>query len=152
MEQGAEMGGQAWYNLDPMRLSAIDVLGPAAGEEAFTRLALLLGATSPRATTRQNLRRASLGYMASTRGLPFPDQPMVGRHTTYLDELGQPLGELPESYGHLAHGVQSPHIQRAMGGVAPDPMSQPKISSFGENIAGGQRGRDVQRQLVLRRL
>lgn len=147
LARGIDEGGLAWYNTDPVRRSAMEALGPEAGEEAFLRFALLLGATSPRSIVRQNIRRASLGYTAWKRGAHFPDQPKVPTgefypdvtpkyRTTYLESLGLEGLGLPENYGHLAHNIQRPHIEAAMRGVGPDPTLQPKIASFSENLAG----------------
>lgn len=121
-EQGAQQGGLAWYNLDPLRQAFIDELGPELGAERFNRYADMVAATSPRSSVAQNIKRSSLFYGREAEGLP----------------LVTAQSDLPKGYGHLAHNTQMKLMGALEGGGEFDPVTQPKVASFAQNLMGNQ--------------
>lgn len=117
--QGAEAGGLSWYNTEPLRLAAIDVLGEAEGNAFHRAFMNRVAATSPRSTVSDNIKRASYFQTRHAQGVP-------------VDVMQQP----PKPYGHLAHKTHAPMIETLDQGGEFAPLKQPKASSFAENLSG----------------
>lgn len=115
-EQGLEVGGEHWYNTEPLRLAFIDELGEAKGNKAFGEFAKYLGATSPQTKVPANIKRASYFYTNPEASLLAPD--------------------LPKGYGHFTHKTQMPSLRLAQQGGLLDSLYAPKTSRFEANLLG----------------
>lgn len=120
-QRGAEAGGLAWHNTEPLREAAIETLGEEAGNLFHQGYMAKVAATSPRAKVSDNIRRAGYFQTQEARGLP-------------IGSLDQP----PSPYGHIAHKTHAPMLEQLQLHGMLDPVQQPKAASFTQNLAGNQ--------------
>lgn len=118
---GQKMGGDKWYNAEPLRQHFTRVLGEEGGNKAFRKYMDFVAATSPRSKVDANVRNASYYYAKAMRGEPMP-------------EVGE---KNPQPYGHLAQRLHQMNAQRVHG-PGWEPLTNPKPASFVENLAGNQ--------------
>ena len=121
VEKGVAMGGQRWYNAEPLRKAFIDELGDTEGDAAFGRYMDYVAATSPRSSVPENIRNASFYYGLERQGQPPPE---VGTRN-------------PQPYGHMAQRLHQMNAQTIAGGGF-DPLKNPKPPSFAANLTGNQ--------------
>lgn len=121
IEAGRAMGGDRWYNADPLRQRFLEVLGPD-GEASFRRYMDYVAATSPRSDVGTNIRNASFYYGRDRSGQGVP---AVGDKN-------------PQPYGHMAQRLHQMNAERVYG-EGWDPLNNPKPASFVENLVGNQR-------------
>jgi len=134
--RGQELGGRAWYNLEPLRKAFVKQLGQEQGTIEFNRYADIIAATSPRTTVATNIRRSSLLRNSEKQGIPLDSWANLDKETG-LPKKGR-ANALPEGYGHLAHETQQGLLEDLAGGGHFSGMTRPKTSSFAENLKGNQ--------------
>lgn len=123
-EKGVEAGGAYWYNAEPLRKAFVDELGDIEGNYQFRRYMSIVGATSAGSEVGQNVRAASYYLNKERAGEPV-----------------QSVADLISPYGHK---MQQAHISGYQGlgehgeGSTLNPETQPKRSSFVENLGGNQ--------------
>jgi hypothetical protein len=119
--KGRQMGGERWYNADPLRLAFMKENGPEKGDQMFRKYMDFVAATSPRSEVGTNVRNASYYFSryASGHGLP---------------EVGE---KNPQPYGHLAQQSHQMNAHR-VAGEGWDPLNNPKPASFAQNLMGNQ--------------
>lgn len=118
---GQAMGGDKWYNAEPLRREFVYHLGEDEGNARFRKYMDFVAATSPRSRVGENVRNASYYYHLASQGQPMP-----------------PIGtKNPQPYGHLAQRL---HQQNALAVAGPgwNPIKNPKPASFVENLTGNQ--------------
>lgn len=121
IEQGQRAGGPNWYNTDPLRDKFVEQLGADAGDKAHRKYMDFVAATSPRSKVGENIRNASYYYGREMRGEGMPE---VGERN-------------PQPFGHYAqrnHQINA----NAVAGAGWEPLKNPKVSSFVENLVGNQ--------------
>jgi hypothetical protein len=121
IHKGREMGGERWYNAEPLRLEFVNRLGKENGNQAFLRYMDYVAASSPRSKVPENVRNASYYYHREMQGL---GPPSVGDKN-------------PQPYGHLAQRLHQMNANRVYG-EGWDPLNNPKPASFAQNLAGNQ--------------
>lgn len=143
MDQGMQRGGHLWYDTHPLRKAFEEELGEA-GRPAFEQFMEFVAATSPASTVAQNIRRGSYFWQAARRG-DRAAAPWVGGTSksprTFRNVPSK--GELPEGYGHFAHGTaQGPMLEDLMSREPEsfwDVLGRPKATSFTHNLRGNLR-------------
>lgn len=121
IHKGRQLGGERWYNADPLRLAFMKENGPEKGDQMFRKYMDFVAATSPRSEVGANVRNASYYFArhASGHGLP---------------EVGE---KNPQPYGHLAQRLHQMNAHR-VAGEGWDPLNNPKPASFAQNLMGNQ--------------
>lgn len=118
IEQGIDMKGPEWYNLDPMRQAFVKELGER-GNTAFQKYLDIAAATSPQSKVPENVRNASYYYTQMMRGDPIP-----------------PVGERnPSPYGHFAANTHKKILSEILE-TGWNPILKPKTASFTQNLGG----------------
>lgn len=123
-EKGVEAGGAYWYNAEPLRLAFVKELGEDQGNEIFKRYMSIVGATSAGSEVGQNVRAAS--------------------YYQHRERLGEPVQSTADLISPYGHKMQQAHISGYKGlgehgeGTTLNPETQPKRSSFVENLGGNQ--------------
>ena len=133
-EQGLEVGGEHWYNTEPLRLAFIDELGEAEGDKAFGEFAKYLGATSPQTKVPANIKRASYFYTHPRHSLNPLDIPSVKDEFPVFPNItseGKAVG-----YGAHTHKTQIPSLTLAQQGSLLNSLYAPKTSRFEANLLG----------------
>ena len=118
VERGAEGGGMAWYNTEPL-LERLRVLRPGSADEDYARLMDLVAATSPRSRVTDNIRTASYYNYLAEQGLPIANKPAPG-------------------YGSVAQKLHAGNAQRLRENGGWDVFKNPKPASFSSNLQGNQ--------------
>jgi hypothetical protein len=129
--RGADQGGRAWYNTEPLGEAFIGLLGPEKGLAAYEQYLNFVAATSPRSSVGENIRNASYYYVRSKQEPTMPVPHWDGSKLR-LDET------LPPPYGHTAQGLHAKKVNEVLEGGSLSPLTNPKISSFAENLRGNQ--------------
>jgi hypothetical protein len=131
VQRGADQGGRAFYNTEPLREAFLAERGAARGQTGYDKYFDLVGATSPGSRVGENIRNASYQYARSEQGLP----PLAPRWDGSKWTLPEPL---PWPYGHIAQGLHAKKVNEVLeqGGLAP--ITNPKIASFVQNLRGNQ--------------
>jgi hypothetical protein len=148
-QQGAEIGGLEWYNMQQLHERFKYELGDKEGTARFIRYLDLLGATSPRTRVPENVRNASYYYRALLTGEATPQrelrqtpaydpQYMYGfqgtpRRADWIIKEGT-QAEYP--YGMMPIHVQN--VENILKGGLPL-LQNPKPPSFTQNLAGNWR-------------
>lgn len=122
VQSGKEMGGNKWYNAEPLRQEFIHHHGPEEGNQRFRKYMDFIAATSPRSAVPENIRNASYYYHLAATGQGMPK---VGDKN-------------PQPYGHMAQKLHQLNAQR-VSGAGWDALNNPKPASFVENLVGNQR-------------
>jgi hypothetical protein len=120
--EGRAIGGPNWYNTDPLREKFIAQLGEDAGGAAHRKYMDFVAATSPRSKVGENARNASYYYGREMRG---EGMPAVGERN-------------PQPFGHYAQRLHQMNAER-VAGSGWEPLNNPKVASFVENLVGNQR-------------
>jgi hypothetical protein len=123
-EKGANAGGAYWYNAEPLRLAFVKELGEQEGNEIFKRYMSIVGATSAGSEVGQNVR--------------------AGSYYHFKERAGEPVQSSKDLISPYGHKMQQAHVSgyRGLGehgeGTTLNPETQPKRSSFVENLGGNQ--------------
>ena len=131
IDLGLKEGGFQWWDLEPLRYSFIEKLGPDLGNSSFLDFVQITGALSPGSQVPLNIRRAAYFYHL-LRSSKNPAQAMLKW------EQGVPKG-----MGHYMPKTHLKGLERVYG----DPMNQgllsvkgskesPKASSMSWNLLG----------------
>jgi hypothetical protein len=123
---------QFFYHTGPIYEAAINVggLSPDQARKWLKDFAEAYAATSPRTTTDQNLRNASLALAKREAGVPHRE--IVGPGTGGISEKGFPMMTGPSGiHGKLLDAVEGGGISRA---------ANPKPSTFAANVEGNLSG------------
>jgi hypothetical protein len=131
IDLGLKEGGFQWWDLEPLRYSFIEKLGPDLGNSSFLDFVQITGALSPGSQVPLNIRRAAYFYhlLSASKN---PAQAMLKW------EQGVPKG--------LGHYMPATHL-KGLERVYSDPMNQgllsvkgskesPKASSMSWNLMG----------------
>jgi hypothetical protein len=129
--RGTELGGRGFYNTEPLREWFIAELGATRGQAEYEKYLNLVGATSPISKVGENIRNASYHYTQSAQGQPAPIPRWSGAKWT----LAEPL---PPPYGHVAQGLHAKKVNEALQQGGLEPLANPKISSYVQNLRGNQ--------------
>jgi hypothetical protein len=121
IHKGRQLGGERWYNADPLRLAFMKENGPEKGDQMFRKYMDFVAATSPRSKVGANVRNASYYFSRHASGHGLPD---VGDKN-------------PQPYGHLAQRLHQMNAHR-VAGEGWDPLNNPKPASFAQNLMGNQ--------------
>ena len=121
IHKGRQLGGERWYNADPLRLAFMKENGPEKGDQMFRKYMDFVAATSPRSEVGANVRNASYYFSRHASGHGLPD---VGDKN-------------PQPYGHLAQRLHQMNAHR-VAGEGWDPLNNPKPASFAQNLMGNQ--------------
>jgi hypothetical protein len=116
---GRALGGETWFNTQPLRQKFVEELGEELGNAAFRDYIHFVAAASPRSEVGQSVRNGSYYYGRNMRG---EGMPAVGDHNPY-------------PYGHFAQVFHQINAGR-VAGAGWDPLRNPKASSFAENLLG----------------
>lgn len=116
VRKGQSRGGMEWYNTDPLRRRAIDIMGEEEGAPRFGALMDAVAATSPRSRVPDNIRTASYYHYLKSQGLEFPEKPLPG-------------------YGSVAQDLHLGNM-RKLGDQGWDELVNPKPASFADNLKG----------------
>lgn len=127
IERGKSMGGDEWYNLEPLRLNFADQFGNAEGTSRFNRFMDYFAGASPRSSVPENIRNASFYYGLDATGSPLP--------TPYVNEAGKTIKN-PQPYGHLAQDLHRLNFEKIRSGQGLDQKANPKPLGFAENLKG----------------
>lgn len=122
VQSGKEMGGDKWYNAEPLRQEFVHHHGEDEGNKRFRKYMDFIAATSPRSAVPENIRNASYYYHLAATGKSMPK---VGDKN-------------PQPYGHMAQKLHQMNAQR-VSGEGWNPLTNPKPASFVENLVGNQR-------------
>lgn len=122
VQSGKEMGGDKWYNAEPLRQEFVHHHGLEEGNQRFRKYMDFIAATSPRSSVPANIRNASYYYHLAATGQSMP---AVGDKN-------------PQPYGHMAQRLHQLNAQR-VNGPGWDAINNPKPASFVENLVGNQR-------------
>ena len=122
VNEGKQMGGDRWYNAEPLRQEFVHHHGPDEGNKRFRKYMDFIAASSPRSAVPENIRNASYYYHLAATGKPMP---AVGDKN-------------PQPYGHMAQRLHQLNAQR-VSGAGWDALNNPKPASFVENLVGNQR-------------
>lgn len=122
VQSGKEMGGDKWYNAEPLRQEFVHHHGEDEGNRRFRKYMDFIAASSPRSSVPENIRNASYYYHLAATGQGMPK---VGDKN-------------PQPYGHMAQKLHQLNAQR-VSGAGWDPLNNPKPASFVENLVGNQR-------------
>jgi hypothetical protein len=122
-EAGVDAGGAYWYNAEPLRQSFVNELGADEGNAQFNRYMSIVGATSAGSDVGQNVRTASY-YLTRERA-------------------GDPVNDATRIESPYGHKMQQAHVSGYLGlgdegGGTLNPETQPKRSSFVQNLQGNQ--------------
>jgi hypothetical protein len=120
-EAGLRAGGAYWYNAEPLREHFVSELGQEEGTKQFNRYMSIVGATSAGSDVGQNVRAASYYLTQERQGTPV-----------------RTSADLISPYGHK---MQQAHVSGYRGldeGGTLNSETQPKRSSFVENLSGNQ--------------
>jgi hypothetical protein len=118
VRKGQSRGGMEWYNTDPLRRRALDVMGDE-GQGRYGALIDAVAATSPRSRVPDNIRTASYYHYLRSQGLDFPEKPLPG-------------------YGSVAQDLHLGNM-RKLTDEGWDVLNNPKPASFAENLKGNWR-------------
>lgn len=121
IHKGRQLGGERWYNADPLRLAFMKENGPEKGDQMFRKYMDFVAATSPRSEVGANVRNASYYFARHAAGHGLP-------------EVGE---KNPQPYGHLAQRLHQMNAHR-VAGEGWDPLNNPKPASFAQNLMGNQ--------------
>jgi hypothetical protein len=121
VQQGLEMGGDRWYNADPLRDAFHKYHGKDHGDRAFQQYMDFVAATSPRSNVPTNVRNASYYYHLLMSGKPMPGI----------------KDKNPNPYGHIAGDLHRRNAQTVTT-TGWDPLQNPKPASFSQNLQGNQ--------------
>lgn len=122
VQSGRQLGGDKWYNAEPLRQEFVHHHGPDEGNRRFRKYMDFIAASSPRSSVPENIRNASYYYHLAATG---QDMPKVGDKN-------------PQPYGHMAQKLHQLNAQR-VSGAGWDALNNPKPASFVENLVGNQR-------------
>lgn len=133
VERGRAIGGERWFNTEPLRQAFIGELGAERGAAAFERFIDYVAATSTRSRVGENIRNASYYYTLDRQGLAFPKIVRPGDY----DRLEK---RPPFPYGHryqVQHAKNARKVRDA-GGWELFVLESPKTASFAQNLKGNQ--------------
>lgn len=127
VDKGIEAGGEKWYWMAGMLDKFILELGPELGVQRFDQFMDLNAAVSPRSSVAQQIKRASVLYQRQLKGMP-------------IENLSHDM--FPAGYGHMATTTaHRPAVDRVVReGAVGDPVKQPKIATYAENMKGNYQG------------
>ena len=121
VQAGREMGGESWYNAEPLRAVFQEYHGKDHGDAAFRQYMDFVAATSPRSNVPTNVRNASYYYHLLRSGRPMPGI----------------KDKNPNPYGHIAGDLHRRNAQTVTT-TGWDPLKNPKPASFSQNLQGNQ--------------
>ena len=121
VQKGRQMGGERWYNAEPLRQEFVAHYGQTNGNNMFRKYMDMVAATSPRSDVGTNVRNSSYYFKRLLSGQGVPD---IGERN-------------PQPYGHLAQKLHQMNAQR-VATTGWDPLNNPKPASFVENLTGNQ--------------
>ena len=127
IERGKGMGGENWYNMEPLRQQFVDMFGEAEGTQRFNRYQDYVAGSSPRSSPEENFRNASFYYGLDATGQPLP--------TPYVNPAGKTIKN-PEPYGHLAQNLHRMNFEKIRSGQGLDLKRNPKPLGFSEDLKG----------------
>jgi hypothetical protein len=125
--RGADQGGRAFYNTDPLRERFVAELGPERGQAAFEKYMNLNAATSPSSKLGENIRNASYHYAQWEQGVLPPAFYWNGNNWALVKPL-------PRPYGHLQQGLHAKKIGELRQQGTLSPLENPKTASFAQNL------------------
>jgi len=133
IERGKSMGGDQWYNLEPLRLKFADQLGEDVGTQRFNRFMDYMAGASPRSSVPENIRNASYYYGLDVNGLPLQEPTVIpGGGRGGADKKVKN----PEPYGHIAQDLHRMNFEKIRSGQGLDQKVNPKPLGFAENLKG----------------
>ena len=122
---------QFFYNTEPIIAKAVELgISEDVAREQLRKFALNYAATSPRTTTAQNLRNASLVSAKETAGIPIDK--VIGPGGEGINEKGYPMMIGPSGIHRLLVDAKNAE------GISFD--TNPKPATFAENVAGNLQG------------
>lgn len=134
VKRGQALGGEGWYNTEPLRQAFIEELGEEKGAPAFARFIDYVAATSPRSKVDDNLRNASYYYTLDRQGQAFPK--ITRQDGSDRLEVPPPF---PYRHRFKVQHARNAHKVRRAGGWDPFVLENPKPVSFAQNLKGNQR-------------
>lgn len=136
-QEGVKQDGHKWYWLGGMLDRFIGEFGAEEGVKRFDRFMELNGALSPRSTVSKNIQRASILYQKEVNGVPF--EKMFQPPGSQANPKGLLQPTWPEGYGHLANDIHMDNVERLLRDGYFNPVDQPKIAAYIENLKGNYR-------------
>lgn len=127
IERGKGLGGENWYNMEPLRQQFVDMFGEAEGTQRFNRYQDYVAGSSPRSSPEENFRNASFYYGLDATGQPLP--------TPYVNAAGKTIKN-PEPYGHFAQNLHRLNFEKIRSGQGLDIKTNPKPLGFSEDLKG----------------